>query len=51
MSDCLLSCREGAAVTPAAPRRLEVEGVTREATRLRPWCRASPAEPSALASR
>lgn len=53
MPHYLFSSREGAAVTPAAPRRPEVE----EATRLRLWCRArcrgwvSTAGPSALVSR
>lgn len=51
----LFSSREGAAATLAALKRLEVEEVMQEATRLRPWCRArcrgsvSPAGPSALA--
>lgn len=57
MSDHLFSSREGAAVTLAALRRLELEEATQEATRLRPWCRArcrgwaSPAGPSALVLR
>lgn len=56
MSDHLFSSREGAAVTPAALKRLEVEEVIEEVTRLRLWCRArcrgqaSPAKSSALAS-
>ena len=51
------SFREGAAVTPAALKRLVVEEVMKEVTRLRPWCtarswgRASHAGPSALAQR